>query len=124
MTTGELIKLLQEEDPSGKLHVRLFGDGIPCFCEVKPGYWDGPYAYIENNKWIQSTEGSKVDIYTKDINDFIWDDCKGKIKGKIKVNYTYIDNNEMKKQFLKKCEESAEEARTFLEKIKKSKDKK
>jgi len=49
MTTGEFIKMLQEEDPSGKAHLRMDG-GIPWFEECKAGYYDGPYSYIDENK--------------------------------------------------------------------------
>jgi hypothetical protein len=37
MTTGELIKILQKEDPEGKNHIRI-GGGILYAVELKPGY--------------------------------------------------------------------------------------
>ena len=46
MTTSQFIKMLQEADPSGEAHIRMDG-GIPLFAELKPGYWDGPYEYID-----------------------------------------------------------------------------
>ena len=46
MKTSEFIKMLQEADPSGEAHVRMYG-GVPKFAELKPGYWDGPYSYID-----------------------------------------------------------------------------
>lgn len=62
MTTGQLIKLLQEADPSGEAHMRMEG-GIPWFVECKPGYYDGAYSYIDENKnFVYSTEGWKVDV--------------------------------------------------------------
>jgi hypothetical protein len=73
MTTAEFIKMLQEADPSGESHIRMDG-GIPRFAELKPGYWDGPYSYIDGNgKWNYSTKGSKVDIYCIEIDDFVYD---------------------------------------------------
>jgi hypothetical protein len=58
MTTKEFIKILQDADPSGEAHIRMEG-GIPMYAELKAGYWDGPYAYIEDGKYVYSAEGSK-----------------------------------------------------------------
>lgn len=44
MKTKELIKLLQEEDPTGEGYVR-FSSGAIIGAVVKEGYWDGPYSY-------------------------------------------------------------------------------
>lgn len=74
MKTKEFIEKLKTADPSGECHVRITGGavGIPTFCEQKEGYWDGPYDYIdENNNWVRTTEGNKVDIHCIDINDFV-----------------------------------------------------
>lgn len=74
MTTNELIKLLQAADPDGNLHVRMNG-GVPVYAHSLPGYYDGPYAYIQKDgddeKYVVSKEGSKVDIICWDMNDFI-----------------------------------------------------
>ncbi len=73
MKTSEFIKMLQEADPSGEAHIRMSG-GVPKFAELKAGYWDGPYSYIdEEGKWNYSTEGNKVDIHCTDIYDFAYD---------------------------------------------------
>ena len=70
MTTAEFIKMLQEADPSGQAHIRMEG-GIPVSAELKEGYWDGPYSYLDEDKnWVYSSEGSKVDLYCMDIEDF------------------------------------------------------
>jgi len=59
MKTSEFIKMLQEADPSGEAHIRMEG-GIPRFAELKEGYWDGPYSYLdEEGNWVYSTEGNK-----------------------------------------------------------------
>lgn len=73
MKTKELIRLLQEADPTGEAHVRMSG-GIPTSVQHLPGYYDGSYSYFdEEGRYVISKEGSKVDIYTTDIDDFIWD---------------------------------------------------
>lgn len=71
MTTSEFIKMLQEADPSGSAHIRMEG-GIPVFAEHKAGYWDGPYSYIdEEGNYVYSTQGSKVDIHCRDVDEFV-----------------------------------------------------
>ena len=105
-----MIKQLHEADPSGELHVRVNG-GVPWCCERKPGYWDGPYAYIKNNKWVETTKGEKVDLYTMELEDFIWDN-NGEIDGKIIVDYTYLDQVH-KCDFQSKCDKIAKEAREY-----------
>lgn len=71
MTTAEFIKQLQEADPDGTAHIRMSG-GIPRFAELKEGYWDGPYSYInENGEYVYSINGLKIDIHCIDIMDFV-----------------------------------------------------
>ena len=71
MTTKEFIKMLQEADPTGESHIRMSG-GIPYSAELKPGYWDGPYSYInEEGQYVYTTQENKVDIYTIEIWDFV-----------------------------------------------------
>jgi hypothetical protein len=73
MKTSEFIKMLQEADPSGEAHIRMEG-GIPRFAELKAGYWDGPYSYLDDEgNWVYSTEGNKVDIHCVDRYDFAYD---------------------------------------------------
>jgi len=89
MKTKEFIKMLQDADPSGEAHVRLEG-GVPKFAELKPGYWDGPYKYIdEDGNYVYSTKGNKVDIWSTEIWDFVenlhmrnttWEEIKVKFK--------------------------------------------
>ncbi len=101
MTTREFIKILQEADPSGTSHIRMEG-GIPLFAELKPGYWDGPYSYIdEEGNYVTSTEGSKVDIHCLDIWYFVeryenlsWDE----IREKFKFNYTYSSEEQKRER--------------------------
>jgi hypothetical protein len=72
MTTKEFIEMLQKADPQGNAHVRMSG-GVPIFAEPKTGYWDGPYSYIENGKFITTSKGSKVDIHCVEAEDFMED---------------------------------------------------
>jgi hypothetical protein len=49
-----------------------FPSGVPVSCERKPGYWDGPYEYIdEEGNWVYSSKDTKVDIYCVDIEEYI-----------------------------------------------------
>jgi len=62
------------------------------FAEHKVGYWDGPYSYIdENENYVYSTMGSKVNIHCRDIEGFVenhfdlhdsnnWENIKKKFK--------------------------------------------
>jgi len=73
MTTKEFIEMLQKEDPSGEAHIRMDG-GVPEFCELKPGYYDGAYNYIDKDgKYVSTTQGMKVDIYCTEPSTYIWD---------------------------------------------------
>jgi hypothetical protein len=96
MKTKDFIKMLQDADPSGEAYLRMEG-GIPLFAEHKPGYWDGPYSYVdEDGNYVYSTKGSKVDIHCIDLDGFVernfniyeennWE----KIKSMFKFELTY-----------------------------------
>lgn len=113
MTTAEFIKMLQEADPDGTSHVRMYG-GVPIFADAKPGYWDGPYHYIdEEGNWVYSSEGTKVDIWCKEIDDFVsemmdtynipsWEEVKSKFKFKL----TYASSEERENAILKQAKEA------------------
>lgn len=71
MKVKDFIKMLQEADPSGEMHIRM-PDGIPFAAEPKPGYWDGEYSYIdEEGNWVNTTDGGKVDIHCMDVQEFV-----------------------------------------------------
>ena len=73
MTTKEFIKMLQDADPTGDSHVRMSG-GVPVGVARIPGYYDGHYSYIdENDNYVSTMKGSKVDIYCRDYIDIISD---------------------------------------------------
>lgn len=90
--------MLQEEDPSGECHVRINDEPISSV-ESKPGYWDGPYNYLEKREdekpiWVESTKGDKIDIHTIDLFIFAeryhgdWEEMKKHIR----VEYDYLSN--------------------------------
>ena len=122
MKTKELIKMLQEEDPDGESHIRINGDPI-IFVDKKPGYWDGPYSYLEteNNKhvWVQSTKGSKVDINTLDLFDFaeLYKGDWKEMKNHIRIEYDYLDDGEKERMFLEKAKKECEEYNEIEKKV-------
>jgi len=96
MTTSELIKQLQEADPEGNTHIRIarFGEddsGIPDYVCKLPGYWDGTYAYEDEDKNLVFTSAdSKVDINILCYDNWVvrhLDDWESKLK----FNYTFLD---------------------------------
>lgn len=117
MKTGELIKLLQRDLPSGELHVRINGK-TPTIVETKSGYWDGPYQYLDENKnLIISIAGSKVDIYTTDYEDFIWDHEGDYSKIKFEGFEQYIEENRNINDWKRRFEEISQEAIKSTNKI-------
>lgn len=114
MTTSEFIKMLKEADPSGEAHIRMEG-GIPTFAELKPGYWDGPYSYIDKDgNYVYTTSNNKVDIHCLDIWDFIennitretkWEEIKSKFK--FDLSYSFKEHrDERSNSILKKAKEA------------------
>ena len=127
MTTNELIKLLQEEDPEGNSHIRMNG-GIPRFVIGKEGYWDGCYQYFdENGNFVTSIEKDKVDIYCMDENDFVvdmyrdttsWEDVKSKFKFKLDGYCNIEHRKEIEDRVLAKAEEAFKMMIQIEEKLK------
>lgn len=113
MKTKDFIKMLQDADPSGELHVRMQG-GIPQFAIRQPGYWDGNYRYIdEEGNWVESEEGDKIDIFCQDIDDYVErefskDITLEEMKKKFKFKLLGGDerNRDKKERIMKKVEES------------------
>lgn len=74
MKTPDFIKMLQEGDPKGECHVRLPG-GIPEHVEIKEGYYDGPYTYIDSDgNFVMTEKGLKLDVYCTELEDFVWEE--------------------------------------------------
>ena len=106
MTTTKLIELLKEADPDGTAHVRIPG-GTIFNVELKEGYWDGPYSYVEDGKFIISTKEFKVDIIPHDYDDWIYDH-EGKFDD-IKIEFTYLDGGKREQEYRDKFREISEE---------------
>lgn len=121
MTTKEFIDMLEKADPSGEAHVRLPGGGVPIFAELKDGYWDGPYAFLDGNVYNISTKGYKVDIFVETPIDIVWKlhgDLE-KLKNRFNHSYTYTIQEQIDErvnEFWKNIEKEAAVAREFHEK--------
>jgi len=102
MTTNELIQLLKEQDPSGECHVRIEG-GIPYDVLKKPGYYDGSYNYIENDKFVFSKAGNKVDIDIFNFEDWVQYSLEKNIVPKDNIIFKNIDKGKQN-DILKKLE--------------------
>lgn len=93
MTTGELIKMLQEADPSGELPVCV-GNHDVYFVQNLPAYYDGPLQQLVHDEskrgecWSIvgakiTTRGMKVDIVPLSIREAMLDhpdlpvECEG-----------------------------------------------
>jgi hypothetical protein len=89
MKSKELIKRLQEEDPSGEGHVVVDNKDI-FFLEWKPGYWDGRYTVLVRDEKKKPyydivgaeyrSDGDKLNINTMDWEDVLLDDPDAPIK--------------------------------------------
>jgi len=124
MKTIDFIELLRKEDPSGESHIRINGNPV-WFLECKPGYWDGPYNYLETNKngkytWVQSTKGNKIDVHMMDMMDFAerfngnWEEMKDYIR----VEYDYLDDGQRERQFIEKAKQECENFSEMIRDIK------
>jgi hypothetical protein len=121
MKTKDFIKMLQEADPSGEAYIRMEG-GIPFTAELKEGYWDGPFSYIdEEGNYVYSTNGLKVDVHCYSKWDFVekwsksYDPKNNKeeewefVKSKFKFDLGYVRNNEKIESFLESAREAFDE---------------
>lgn len=94
MKTKEFIKMLQEADPTGEAYIRM-SDGVPFAAELKPGYYDGPYSYVdENDNWVVSARNPKIDIAYMDLEEWAylqgergksWGEVQEKIKFEFEI---------------------------------------
>lgn len=83
MKTKDLIKMLQDVDPSGETEVCVDNLDI-YFAERKPAYWDGrlqllirdeskkPFYHVAGAKVISS--GDKIELHTMGVEDVIEND--------------------------------------------------
>jgi hypothetical protein len=89
MKSKELIRLLQEADPSGEGHVVVDNKDI-FFLEWKPGYWDGRYTVLVRDEkkkpWYDivgaeyRSDGDKLNVNTMDWEDVLLDNPDAPIK--------------------------------------------
>ena len=121
MKTKDLIKLLQEEDPTGECHVRGWSGAIS-HVWGKPGYYDGPYSYLEEveidgketKRMVFSSKGNKIDIHCYDLTDLCWDldGDEEKVLERVRFEYTYL-KSDREENIRKKISEECAEARNF-----------
>ena len=127
MKTKELIEILKKADPSGECHVRMSG-GIPKYAYTLPGYYDGSYQYIdEDNNFVTSTMGTKVDLYTIDIWDYVSDliddgEDWESIKSKFKFDMGNMLSNDNNKKYridpvLKRAKDASDEIIGIKDKV-------
>jgi hypothetical protein len=105
MTTAELIRELQKEDPEGTCHVRTSDGGAVFCCEGKQGYWDGPYSYIDKDELVITDKNDKVDIHSMTYETWIWDHDGDYSKIRVEVH------GDKKKRYLDQFEEISKDAR-------------
>ncbi len=95
MKTKELIRLLQEEDPTGEEHVVVGNVDISGVCK-EPAYWDGSAQMIIRDEkgtpigGKYCREGNKIQISTLDFNTLIWD------RPDIPMDYSELDEARQK----------------------------
>ena len=87
MKTKELIRQLQENDPSGENEVNIDGVDI-WYVDSLPGYYDGPYQVLDRDETCQyyniigakyKKSGRKVIIKTLSILEALENGKKGKM---------------------------------------------
>lgn len=90
MKTKELIKLLQEADPTGEEHV-VVGNVDISGVYKEPAYWDGTaQKIIRDEKGTPiggkyCREGCKIQVDTLDFNTLIWD------RTELPIDYSELD---------------------------------
>lgn len=96
MKTRELIRLLQESDPSGELEACV-GNVDICYVCREPAYYDGKLQVLEydgegrvvGGKYVR--EGSKVTLHVMSINDAI---SNAGADGKFEVDYSQLSEED------------------------------
>ena len=78
MKVAEIIKQLQELDPTGTVEV-CTDKGAIHFFNLLPGYWDGPCLYFEpsanfpSKMFVSEKMEQKIVIRTIELEDYFWD---------------------------------------------------
>lgn len=129
MRTKDFIKMLQEADPTGEMHITM-PDGIPFAAEPKAGYWDGPYNYIDDDgNWVCSNQGDKLDIHCMEISDFVeemfgssaynlpsWEDVESKFRFEL-ASSSETQRKEREARILKKAMQTHKEKTEWRDKL-------
>ena len=114
--------MLQKEDPTGEGHIRMTG-GVPKYIEAKAGYWDGAYQYLdENENFVTSIRGYKVDIHCIDIQEYAldladndedqkWEDVESNFKFELDGYADEFQRNERIRSYLETARAAWEEMR-------------
>lgn len=111
MKTRDLIRRLQEADPSGELECGVDGTDI-YFVSCEEGYWDGPYEVLIRDPELDgkaysilgvksTTKGNKVRLHTMSLHDVLLNDPSARVE----VEYEYSDPSRAQR-FLERAEET------------------
>lgn len=112
MKTKDFIKMLQKEDPTGECHIRL-GRGAPQQAERKPGYWDGPYQYIDDDgNFVISIKEEKIDVHSVDWEEFIWEHDGDYSKIKFEFD-DYCEKEKHIQDYIERFKKVSEEHKRF-----------
>lgn len=126
MKTKELIKQLQNADPSGEAYLRINGKECITHVEFKAGYWDGSYSYLSKNSkdeliWNESNQGIKVDICVMEMYNFV-ERYKGnykKVMKHVKMDFQDLDPSDRIKRFKDLMKQECIDYNKMMEDIKK-----
>lgn len=118
MKTKELIRLLQEADPSGEIEVCVENEDI-FFVEKAPAYWDGRLEILIRDESIKgynvigakiTSKGKKLRIRTLSIDDAIFESPDMPVE-------IDVGSPEMEKRYKKAVRKWRREAIDVLEQI-------
>ena len=74
MRIGQLAKMIREADPAGEAYVMDDDFSVPRFIEAKEGYYDGAYAYIdEQGRYVKEDKEHKADVLDDTLGWLVWE---------------------------------------------------
>lgn len=115
MKSKDLIKRLQELDPTGETHVKDV-----YYVEMLAGYYDGYNSYIEDDIFHIDSVNPKINLREVSLNDFIelHDGDMEILKEKIKINLgNFLNSQENTVNQWKYIDKLAQEHRTMQERL-------
>lgn len=128
MKTKELIRLLQEEDPSGEVECCIGNEDIH-YVSTMPAYWDGRLQILTRDKFYNITggkvtsRGNKIKIHPLSIEDAIYNHVErarkcDRIRGsKFPVDLSELGNEEYKKEWKAKIEQWHDEIEKIIDEV-------